>query len=477
VTDDLAFLSAAELAALVARRAVSPVALVKGALARIEATQPTLNAFITVCAEEARAEAQAAEAAVMRGDPLGPLHGVPFAVKDLVNTAGVRTTFGSVALADNVPAADSPCVARLKAAGAILLGKTTTPEFGHKCFTEAPLFGRTANPWDLSRTCGGSSGGAAAAVAAGLGPIGIGTDGGGSSRIPAACCGVVGFKQTLGLVPHDLTPDGFGNQSHITPMTRTVLDSALMLQAMAGPDPCDPHSLGLAPPDFVAAARPEGDLKGVRIAWRPLLGNTMLAAEVREACERALAVFEEMGAIIEPIEDDFANTEPIWLILTQSFWNARFRRYVAQFGPRMSETLLRQMDNGAGHSAVALQEAMFERTRIFREIQGWFARCDIVATPTLSRTALAIDHDFFAPIEIDGVVADTVRKAWYPYTLPFNLSGNPAVTVPCGWGADGLPIGLQLVGPHFGDAWLLRAAALLEAARPWAGRRPPLAGG
>ncbi len=158
----------------------------------------------------------------MRGDALGPLHGVPFAVKDLVNTAGVRTTFGSVALADNVPAADSPAVARLKAAGAILVGKTTTPEFGHKCFTEAPLFGRTANPWDLSRTCGGSSGGAAAAVAAGLGPIGIGTDGGGSSRIPAACCGVVGFKQTLGLVPHDLTPDGFGNQSHITPMTRTV---------------------------------------------------------------------------------------------------------------------------------------------------------------------------------------------------------------------------------------------------------------
>ena len=216
-------------------------------------------------------------------------------------------------------------------------------------------------PVGLSRTCGGSSGGAAAAVAAGLGPIGIGTDGGGSSRIPAACCGVVGFKQTLGLVPHDLTPDGFGNQSHITPMTRTVTDAALMLQAMSGPHPCDPHSLGLAPPDFVAAARAEGNLKGVRIAWRPYLGNTKLSAEVRAACETALAALAELGAEIEPVENDFASTEPIWLILTQSFWNARFRRYVAQFGNRMSDTLTRQMERGAGHSAVALQEAMFER--------------------------------------------------------------------------------------------------------------------
>ncbi|HEX5453128.1 MAG TPA: amidase [Stellaceae bacterium] len=477
MTDDLAFAPAPDLAAMIACRAVSPVELIDLVLDRIERAQPVLNAFITVCGDEARAAARAAEGAVMSGETLGPLHGVPFAVKDLVNTQGVRTTFGSVALAGNMPNADSPAVARLKAAGAILIGKTTTPEFGHKCFTEAPLFGRTVNPWNLGHTCGGSSGGAAAAVAAGLGPIGIGTDGGGSGRIPASCCGVVGFKQTLGLVPHDLTPDGFGNQSHITPITRTVADSALMLAAMAGPDRCDPHSLGLAPPDFAAAARPEGDLKGVRIAWRPLLGNELLAGAVRAACERALAALEELGAIVEPVEDDFASTEPIWLILTQSFWNARFRRYVAEFGPRMSETLLRQMDTGAGHSAVALQEAMFARTRVFREVQRWFETCDIVATPTLSRTALAIDHDFFAPIEIDGVPADTVRNAWYPYTLPFNLSGNPAVSLPCGFGSDGLPIGLQLIGPHLGDAGLLHAAALFEAARPWADRRPPLLGG
>src|SRR6202023_939765 len=188
----------AELAALIARRAVSPVELVDAVLDRIERSQPALNAFITVRADEARAAAREAEAAVVRGETLGPLHGVPFAVKDLVNTAGVRTTFGSVALADNVPAADSPAVARLKTAGAILVGKTTTPEFGHKCFTEAPLFGRTANPWDLSRTCGGSSGGAAAAVATGLAPIGIGTDGGGSKRHPAGGGGGGGVAEAVG---------------------------------------------------------------------------------------------------------------------------------------------------------------------------------------------------------------------------------------------------------------------------------------
>jgi aspartyl-tRNA(Asn)/glutamyl-tRNA(Gln) amidotransferase subunit A len=176
------------------------------------------------------------------------------------------------------------------------------------------------------------------------------------------------------------------------------------------------------------------------------------------------------------VEDDFASTEPIWLVLTQSFWNARFRQYVPRFGNRMSDTLLRQMETGADHSAVALQEAMFARTRIFREIQGWFDKHDIVATPTLSRTALAIDHDFFAPIEIDGATADTVRKAWYPYTLPFNLSANPAVSLPCGWSADGLPIALQLIGPHLGDAALLHAAALFETTRPWTDRHPEVPG-
>jgi len=226
-------LTAAELARRIAKREVSPVEVTRAALDRIDRLQPVLNCFITVCAEPAMAAARAAEAAVMRGDALGPLHGVPYHVKDLVSTEGVRTTFGSVVHKDNVPRHSAVAAERMQAAGGILVGKTTTPEFGHKGLTDAPLFGRTRNAWSATRTCGGSSGGAAAAVAAGLCPIGIATDGGGSTRIPAAANGVVGFKQNVGTVPHSEVADGFGVYTYVTPMTRTVMDTALMLTAMA----------------------------------------------------------------------------------------------------------------------------------------------------------------------------------------------------------------------------------------------------
>ena len=218
---DLTDLSATELAASIRRKRVSPVELVDAVLARIDLSQASVNAFITVLHDAARAEAKAAEKAVMLGDDLGPLHGVPFSVKDLTYTAGVRTTMGSAIFENFVPSEDAVPVARLKHAGAILLGKTTTPEFGHKPLTDSPIFGVTRNPWDLSRTCGGSSGGAAAAIASGLGPLALGSDGGGSIRIPASCCGIVGLKATLGVVPHVHAPDLFGNNSFIGPMTRT----------------------------------------------------------------------------------------------------------------------------------------------------------------------------------------------------------------------------------------------------------------
>jgi aspartyl-tRNA(Asn)/glutamyl-tRNA(Gln) amidotransferase subunit A len=253
-----------------------------------------------------------------------------------------------------------------------------------------------------------------------------------------------------------------------------VMDTALMLAAMAGPHRSDPHSIGLVPPDFVAAARPEGDLKGLRIAWRPTLGNQVVDPEVLALCEQALARLAALGATIEQVPDDFGPTEPTWLVLTHAFWHGRFAGYLAQHGNRMTPSLVRQIENGARYSAADLQQALFERTKIFRQIQGWFETCDLIVTPTLTRTALPIDDDFFAPIEIAGKPIDTARKAWYPYTHPFNLSGNPAVTLPCGWARDGLPVGLQIVGPLMEDARVLRAAALFETAQPWAQRRPAL---
>jgi aspartyl-tRNA(Asn)/glutamyl-tRNA(Gln) amidotransferase subunit A len=468
----LCFISATELARRIAAKDVSAVEVVDAVLARIEHWQPKLNAFITVTADEARQAAREAEAAVLAGKPLGPLHGVPFSVKDLLNTAGVRTTFGSHGFEDNVPAEDCVAVARLKAAGAILIGKTTTPEFGHQPMTEAPLFGRTCNPWNRERTSGGSSGGAGAAVAAGLGPLGVGTDGGGSVRIPAACCGIVGMKQTLGLVPHDQSPDSFGLMSYIGPMTRTLEDAAVMLSVMAGPDPRDVHSVGRDAGDLAGAGRAEGDLAGTRIAWRLFLGNDRIDGETRRLFEDAVGVFAGFGAAMEQREDPFESTLPAWAPLTFSAWTSRFGALEQRLGDRMTGSLRRWIAEGRETSAVAVQEALAVRTAAFRQVQSWFESTDLIVMPTLARPAIDVTHDVAEPIEIEGDPVGTTREAWYPYTHPFNLTGHPAITVPCGWTSDGLPVGLQIVGPWLADARVLRAAALFEAARPWRDRWP-----
>ena len=471
---ELGFMPATELTGRIAAKELSPVAVTEAVLVRIEAVEPKLNAFITICADQALDAARQAEAAVMAGDDLGPLHGVPFTVKDLVNTAGVRTTFASHALEDNVPNTDSVSIARLRAAGAILVGKTTTPEFGHMPMTEAPLFGRTLNPWDTTKTSGGSSGGGGVAAAAGLGPLHVGTDGGGSIRIPAAACGIVGMKQTLGRVPHDMTADSFGLMSYIGPMTRTVADAGLMLDVMAGPHASDVHSLGREVPDLAGAARGEGDLSGRRLGWRIFLGNEVIDTETRALFEAALPAFTDLGAELTACDGPFTPTLQHWAPLTYSIWAARFGGYAESLGERMSETLRYWIAEAGGVSGVQVQNAMAARTAIFREVEAWFEDIDLVVMPTITRPALDADHDPRQPIEIEGRAIDVPRAAWYPYTHPFNLTGHPAITVPCGWTAAGMPVGLQIVGPWGADDRVLHAAACFERARPWADRRPPV---
>jgi aspartyl-tRNA(Asn)/glutamyl-tRNA(Gln) amidotransferase subunit A len=473
---DLAYCPASDLAALIARREISPVEVMRATLDRIERAQPILNAFITVAGDQAKTAAEEAERALMSGGALGPLHGVPFSVKDLVPTKGIRTTFGSLIFKNYVPDRDAAAVARLKQAGAIVVGKTTTPEFGQQSLTQAPLFGRTRNAWSAARTSGGSSGGAAVAVAAGLGPIAIAGDGGGSTRIPAACNGVVGFKQSLGLVPQDYAQDGFGNISYTTPMTRTVLDTAMMLEVMAGPDPSDPLSVGRVKPDFVAAAKADGPLNGMRIAWLARLGNQIVAAEVLAACEAAMAAFAALGAETCEHRSAFENPEALWFVINATYRMAQFGEHLRKSRDIMCPTFVRQMDSLPSYSTAELYAAIFARTRLFRQVQSWFETCDVVAMPTLSRTALPIDQDFFAPIEIDGQSVPNLRAAWYPYTMPFNLTGNPAVSLPCGFDSAGLPIAIQLVARCGEDATLLRAAAAFEKAKPWAAIRPDLPG-
>jgi aspartyl-tRNA(Asn)/glutamyl-tRNA(Gln) amidotransferase subunit A len=472
MSEDLCFLSAVELSTRISRKEISPVEVTRAVLARAEALQPHLNCFITLCSDEAMAQAEAAERKVMAGGPLGLLHGVPVTVKDIVNTKGVKTTFGAVPYKDNVPGEDAVAVARLRAHGAILIGKTTTPEFGSKCLTDSPLFGRTRNAWNAERSSGGSSGGAAAAVASGIAPLAVATDGGGSTRIPAACNGVVGLKQSNGVIPHSQVQDAFGNQTYVTPTTRTIADTALMMQAMAGEDASDPWSIGVPVPDFIGTAAPRGDLGGQRILYCLSPPGRPVSADVAAAFTAGLDRMASLGAELEEFSGEGFDIEPIWRAINHTVWRTRFSKLAADHKDELSETFLRQIALATKVSGVDYQEAMFARTALFRRVQSLLARGSIPAMPTLTRTALPIDQDLFGTIEIDGKSFDSVRPHWFPWTMLFNMTGHPAISLPCGFGRDGLPIGLQLVGRFRADAELLRVSALFEASHNLLSRWP-----
>jgi aspartyl-tRNA(Asn)/glutamyl-tRNA(Gln) amidotransferase subunit A len=472
MSEDLCFLSAVDLRARIIRKEVSPVEITGAVLARAERLQPELNCFITLCGDEAMAQAQVAERQVMAGEPLGRLHGIPLTVKDIVNTRGVRTTFGAIPFRHNVPEQDAVAVARLRAEGAILIGKTTTPEFGSKCLTDSPLFGRTRNAWNAGRTSGGSSGGAAVAVASGIAPLAVATDGGGSTRIPAACNGVVGLKQSNGVIPHSQVQDAFGNQTYVTPTTRTVADTALMLQVMAGEDASDPWSIGLAPQDFVEGAAPRGDLRGRKLLFCLSPPGKPVASDVADAFRSSLSRLATLGADVEEFSGEGFDIEPIWRAINHTVWRTRFEKLAADHERDLSETFLRQLALAANVSGVDYQRAMFERTALFRRVQELLERADWLAMPTLTRTALPIDQDLFGPITIDGRSFDDLRPHWFPWTMLFNMTGHPAISLPCAFDRNGLPIGIQLVGRFRADAQLLRVAALFEQSCDLLARRP-----
>ena len=453
-------LSAIDAAAAIRARRISPVELLEAVLDEAERTQPTLNAFVTICAEAARHEARAAEQAVMRGDALGPLHGVPFSVKDLTWTRGVRTTMGSALFADFVPEEDAVPVARLRAAGAILIGKTTTPAFGHKPFTESDLTGITRNPRNLAHTPGGSSGGAAAAVAAGIGPLALGTDGGGSIRIPAACCGIVGLKATLGRVPNVHAPDAFGNNSYIGPMTRSVAEARLMLRVIEGRDPRDPYSAAIPPDPSPAGKR----LDGLSIGWAARVGNPLLDPEVEARCGEAVAALERLGATIETVEIDFAAEEANFLVMLETALAGRLGARLGAERARMDASLVETIQRGLARSPGEILAATARRTALFRRMVALFERVDLLVSPTLSAPPPRTGLDPFAPFAVAGGAGEAghIRATWYPYTYPFNLTGHPAVSVPCGTTAGGLPIGLQIVGAWHADALVLDVAERVE---------------
>ena len=462
--DALCWMPATELSAAIRARRLSPVELVEAVLARIGRLNPRLRAYLTVTDEHARAAAREAEAAVMRGDPLGPLHGIPVGIKDLSYTKGIRTTRGSLLYKDFVPDENHPIVDRLLDAGAIIVGKTNTPEFGWKGATDNRLGPPCVNPWDTERTPGGSSGGSAVAVAAGMAPIATGSDGVCSIRTPASFCGIFGMKPQYGRIP---SPTVGLDVAHLGPMARTVRDAALMLNALAGPDARDRQSLPASGVDYLAAC--DGGIAGLRVAWSADLGSMTVDPEVRAIATAAARRFTELGCAVEEADPGVADPRHASDVLFHGLLAGRYAAPLAEqhdlFDPALAATLERYRDLGVAE----IMQAQAEREQLWQQIWPFFETYDLLLTPTVACPPFGLNR--FGPETIDGRPVE--GWSWTAATYPFNLTGQPAATVPCGWTAGGLPVGLQIVGRRYDEATVLRASAAFETAYPWAERVPP----
>ena len=468
---ELCFTPAVELAGRIRRRELSPVDVVEAILGRIEALDGQLHAFLTLDAERAMDAARAAEAAVARGEAVGALHGVPVSIKDLEPTAGLRTTFGTKFYEHNVPDFDGAVAGRLKAAGAIVLGKTNTPSWGHKDMCDNLLGPPTRNPWKPDRTSGASSGGAGAAVAAGMGPLAHGSDGAGSIRIPSSLCGIYGLKPSIGRVPYWPNADAWGGRSHAGPMARTVRDAALMLSVMAGPDERDPLSIDAPPEDYLAAC--EGAAEGMRrlrVAWSADLGYAPVDPEVRRLTEAAVRRFADLGCDVEAVDPGWDNPHDWHAVLWCAVNGGRHAPRLAERPEWIEPSLRAFIERAQGHSAIDLGQALVARTAFYEQARAFMARYDLLLTPTMPCAAWSVER---GPEQIEGRPTPTMFDR-LPFTYPFNLTGWPAATVPCGFTSEGLPVGLQIVAGRHQDALCVRASAAFEAAQPWAGARPEI---
>ena len=467
--EDLAFTSTTELRALIAAGEVSPVEVTELYLSRIDRLDSRLNSYLTVTADEAIDSARRAEAAVARGDALGPLHGVPISIKDLELTRGIRTTGGSLAFADRVPDEDSVVVERVRAAGAVILGKTNTPEFGLLGHTQNLLGDHCRNPWNTDRTTGGSSGGAGAAVAAGLCSLATGSDGGGSIRIPSSFCGVYGIKPTQHRVPlygGAASMGAFNMFSQSGPMTRTVADSAVLLQVLAGHDPRDFASLRDTPQDYLAAT--ERGVDGLRLAWSPDFGFGAVDPEVVEVTSRAARVFEDLGCELGEAElvldEPF---DPFWTLFSGIVYG-RYTAVLDQHRDKLTDYALECMERGESLRASDYVSALGYVDVLKAQFADVFERYDLLLSPVMAVPAFPVGSP---PSEIDGRSVDAFAGA-FPFTYPINMIGYTAASVPCGMSSDGLPIGLHIVGRPGDEATVLAASAAFERARPWAHLRP-----
>ena len=465
---DLCTRSAVNLAGLLARGEVSAVEVLETHLEWIDRRNPELNAICTLDRDHAFEQARAADD-LRRSDPRTaaskPLLGLPTAIKDLVPTKGIRTTFGSPIFADNVPDVDALIVERIRGAGAIVIGKTNTPEFGAGSQTFNPVFGKTGNPWDPSRTCGGSSGGAAAALASGMLPIADGSDLGGSLRNPASFCGVVGFRPTPGRVPRVPPEQGWDDLSVLGPMGRSVADAALLFSIIAGPDPRDPISLTRSSEPFHPVE--PLDLHGLRLAWTPNLGLYPVEREVVAVCEAALPAFTDLGAEVEEAAPDLSGADTIFRTLRANLFADKLGPALRQHRHQMKDTVIEEVERGLALTGPDIASALAERTRLHCRVVEFFERYDALVLPTVQVLPFDVNEPY--PTEIEGQ-SMTSYTDWMASCYSITVTGCPAISVPCGVGPSGLPVGLQIATARSSDRTTLGIAAAFEAARAASGR-------
>ncbi len=468
---DLTFTSAGELGKLYRTRRVSPLEVMQALLGRIDAVNPAVNAIVTLARDAALWNARRATAALKRGAALPPLFGVPVAIKDVTPTAGIRTTHGSKLFEDHVPTEDALVVQRLRAAGAIVLGKTNTPEFAFGPNTVNAVFGATRNPWDPTRTAGGSSGGSAAALATGMCPLAEGTDLGGSLRGPASFCGVVGFRTTPGLIPRYPSALAWDSYSVEGPMARSVADAALMLSVMAGPDDRAPLSYEVDPRQFLAAVRAPS-VKGWRIAWTVDLGGLVLVDdEVRAVFEHAVSAFRSIGARLEAACPDMSDVPEIVRLTRGLLMVARHADKLPEHRAVLQAGLVENAEAGLALSSREIAEGELLRTRQWQRVREFLEPRDLWLTPTMAVPPFPIEHPHV--LEVNGKpVGKAMQRSHLTYA--FSVLGLPAISIPCGFTRAGLPVGLQIVGKRRGEVAVLRAAAAFEAAQPWNDRMPPV---
>ena len=463
---DLLYKSAVELRDLVVAKEISPVELLDQSLARMEEVEPKLNNFVTTTEDIAHAAAKKAEKAILNNDSPGLLHGLPISIKDLIAMGGVRWTFGSKASADNIAALDAPAVERVRNEGGVIIGKTTTSEFGCKAVGDSPLTGITRNPWDLAKTPGGSSAGAAASVAVGVTPFALGTDGGGSVRIPASLTGLFAVKAQFARVPifpEAATP----TLAHVGPIARTVRDAALLLTAVAGFDRRDPFAVAEPVPDFLAAC--DQPVKGMRVAWSPTLGYARPMSDVVELCEQAVKTLEDLGCEVELV-DNVMERDPIDMWMSEFYAGVGTRlNTVLTERPELLDPAVAEVLGGAlDRTLEEYWTQVFNRYRFREEMRQFMEKYDLLVSPVLPVPAFDVGLNLPPQMPVANVIS------WVSYTYPFNLTGQPGASLPVGFTGEGLPVGLQLISKAIRETDIFRVAAALEAARPWIDKKPPM---